>query len=71
MFFQPSSAALDPTVKANLMPYAKTMPDDRARDLLDLSDATPYGTRQRFVRMGIGAAAGLVLGLVLGRASKR
>lgn len=70
-FFQPGANALDPAMKAQLLAAASSMPDDRASDLADLSDATPYGSRQRLIRIGIGAGLGLVVGLVVGRATKK
>lgn len=57
--------ALDPTVKANMMAQAKTLPDDKAHDLLDIADETPYGHRQKMIRMAEGAAAGVILGLII------
>lgn len=54
-------AGIDPAKKAEYLQIAKTMPDDRAEDLADIVDATPYGNRQRWIRYGIGAAAGAAL----------
>lgn len=62
---------LDPAIKAQMLALAVNLPDDKARDLLDLADATPYGGRQRWIRMGIGAGVGLAVGVVLGRALGR
>lgn len=62
---------LDPALKAQLLIAAQGMPDAQAEDLADLSDATPYGSKQRWIRMGIGAGVGLVAGLVVGRALKK
>lgn len=62
---------LDPAAKAIALQQAATLDDGAARDLADVSDATPYGKRRAWLRAGIGASAGLVLGLVVGRALKK
>lgn len=62
---------LDPTSKAVLLANAATLPDERARDLLEISDATPLGKRAAWVRVGLGAAGGLLAGLVLARLRKK
>jgi hypothetical protein len=66
-FFQPGSSGLDAAARAQLLALAPSLPEDRAEFLAELNDATPYGKRQRWIRMGIGAACGVVLGLALGR----
>lgn len=71
VLFQVNGAALDPNVKATLLGQASVMPDPRARDLLDLSDATPYGARMKYIRFGLGAAVGVLVGVALGRAKKK
>jgi hypothetical protein len=55
------SASIDPAKKAEFLNLAKTMPDDRAEDLADIVDATPYGSRQKLIRYGIGAVVGAAL----------
>lgn len=65
------AAAMSQATKDSLLAYARTMPDDRAADLQDVCDATAYGGRTKWIRMGLGAAAGLAAGVVLGRALKR
>lgn len=59
--------AMAPATKASLLVYAETMPDDRAKDLQDVCDATGYGSRTRFVRFGIGAVVGIVAGMILAK----
>lgn len=56
---------LDPLVKAQLLALAPGVPDAQASDLLDFVDATHLGKQQKFMRIGIGAAGGLVLGFAL------
>lgn len=68
---QPAPAiqpVLDPQTKAVLLAMAPQMPDGNAADLQDILDATPYGKHQRWMRYGIGAAAGFVLGVVAAKA---
>jgi hypothetical protein len=62
---------LDPAVKAQLLVTMASLPDESARDVADLSDATPFGGRQRMTRLAMGAAVGLVVGFVVGRALKK
>jgi hypothetical protein len=52
---------IDPAKKADFLNLAKTMPDDRAEDLADIVDATPFGHRQKWTRYALGAVAGGVL----------
>jgi hypothetical protein len=63
-----AGAPLDPQTKAVLLALAPQMPDSNAADLQDILDATPYGKNQRWMRYGIGAAAGLVVGVVIAKA---
>lgn len=55
---------LDPQTKGALLALAPNVPDAQAQDLLDFVDATPLGKNQRMMRIGGGALAGLVLGVV-------
>ncbi len=59
----PVGAGIDPAKKAQFLQLAATMPDDRASDLADIVDATPYGNRQKWIRYGLGALAGAALGV--------
>jgi ElaB/YqjD/DUF883 family membrane-anchored ribosome-binding protein len=56
---------MDPTLKAQMLAQMPGLSDEKGHDMLDLADATNYGKRQRWIRIGGGAAAGLVLGLLL------
>jgi hypothetical protein len=38
--------------------------EDQAQALAEVSDATSFGARQKIMRYGIGAAVGLVLGVI-------
>lgn len=58
---------IDPTVKAQLMAEATTLPDSEAQDILDIGDATPLGHRSMLIRYGIGAGAGLIIGFVIAK----
>src|SRR5579859_5770853 len=49
---------LDPLQKQQFIQLAATIPDERAADLADIVDATPYGARQKWMRYGIGAVVG-------------
>lgn len=65
------SGPLDPTAKAALLANAATLPDERAQDLIDAADATPLGKRSKWMRVGYGAAAGLLAGLVIARLKRK
>ncbi len=67
----PGFTKMDPAVKAAMLVQAATAPDYIAEDLADIADATPYGKQQRYVRMGLGAALGLVVGVVACRVLKK
>lgn len=62
---QQVSAGIDPAKKAQFLQIAATMPDDRASDLAEIVDATPYGGRLKWVRYGIGAAIGAAAGVFI------
>lgn len=58
---------MDPNVKAVLVVQAQSLPDESARDLVDVADATPYGKRVRWERIVTGAVLGVAFGVLLGR----
>lgn len=66
-----TGGALDPTIKAQLIVQAGTVPDAKAQDICDIADATPLGKNLKLKRIGGGAAAGLVVGAVLVFALKK
>lgn len=73
---QPSAAptiqpVLDAQTKAVLLALAPQMPDGNAEDLQDILDATPYGKRQRWIRYGVGAVAGFVVGVTVAKAVRK
>lgn len=61
---------MDPSVKAAFLAQAPTFSDARAKDILEVVDASPYGKRQKLVRIGAGAAAGLLVGLALAKLTR-
>lgn len=52
---------------AFIVANADLLSDEQGAALSQVSDATSFGTRQKFVRLGIGAAIGLALGVVVGK----
>jgi len=58
---------LDPTVRATLIATGPSLSDADASTLLEVVDQSQYGSKQRWMRMGIGAAIGLAVGFVLTR----
>lgn len=60
-------APLDPALKAQLLAAAPNIPQAQAQDLFDVADATTVGQSTKWMRIGLGAAGGLVLGLVAGK----
>ncbi len=63
-----STGTLDETTKRQLLALAGNMTDGQASDLAEVVDATSFGQRQRWTRMGIGAALGVVVGVIGSRA---
>ncbi len=59
--------ALDPTLKTQMLAQASTMNDADAAEFLSIAEATSYGKQKRLERYGVGAAAGLLVGLVASR----
>lgn len=57
-------ASMDPTLKAQMIAQAPNLPDNQAQDLFDVADATTVGQREKWMRLGIGAAGGILLGVV-------
>lgn len=64
-------SAMDPALKARMMAEAANVDDAKGRDLLDIAEASRYGARQRWVRMGIGAGVGLLVGFVSAKAMRK
>lgn len=60
----------DPTARAALIAQGAALPDDKAELLLEVTDASAYGHKQKLMRFGLGAAAGLVLGYGVARLMK-
>lgn len=67
----PLASTLDPSTKAALLQLAPSMPDANARDLADIVDKTGFGSRQRLIRYGLGAAGGFVLGVVVAKTVRK
>jgi hypothetical protein len=67
----PSGGPLDPAAKAAFLAMAPNVPDDQAQDLLDFVDATDLGKKQKLMRIGMGAAGGLLVGAVLAMVLKK
>jgi len=61
---------LDPTVKATLIAQGSNLSDGDASTLLEVVDQSQYGSKQRWMRMGIGAAIGLGVGFLLAKAKR-
>jgi ElaB/YqjD/DUF883 family membrane-anchored ribosome-binding protein len=59
-----SLATMDQATKSQLLALAPMMTDGQAQDIAEIVEATNYGKNQRWLRLGIGAAFGLVLGVV-------
>lgn len=57
-------APMDPTLKAQMIAQAPNLPDAQAQDLFDVADATTVGQREKWMRIGLGAAGGILLGVV-------
>ncbi len=53
---------LDPQTKTKLLAEMPFVSDPVGQDILDLSDATPNGSRARTLRIGLGVALGAVVG---------
>lgn len=68
LVFPQSSSGLDPSVKANMLAAAPSVPDATARDLLEVVEATPYGKKQRTIRIAAAVGAGLLLGFLAAKA---
>jgi hypothetical protein len=55
----------DPILLARMIESAPSFPEDCARDVADVADRTVVGERRNWARILGGAAAGLVVGVVL------
>lgn len=66
-----SIPVLDPTAKAAAVAKAGQVDDAHAQDMLDVVDATPLGKKTKYMRIGLGAAAGLVVGFLVAKKTKR
>lgn len=62
-----SLPAIDPGDIAQAVANADLIRDDYAEAALQVIDATGPGKKAKIVRYGIGAACGLVLGVVVGK----
>lgn len=51
--------------KAQALAMAPQMTDGQAGDLLEVVDATNLGSRTKWMRYGLGAAVGIVVGAVV------
>lgn len=58
---------LDAEDLAVIVSNADLLSDEQAAGLAEVADATGYGKRQKFVRIGIGAAIGLTVGVIVGK----
>jgi hypothetical protein len=52
--------------RAELMLLAPQLTERQASDVVEFADATGVGMRRGWIRLGIGAAAGIVAALVVG-----
>ncbi len=66
-----NGGGMDPNTKALLVAQAPSLSENAGHDLTDISDATSYGSRQKLLRYGIGAAVGLAVGFFAFRKRSR
>ena len=60
-------APADPALRARMMSMAPMLGAEEALFFADFADANAEGKRRKWVRVGIGAAGGLALGVILAK----
>lgn len=58
------ASSLTPEARATIVGQVQSMRDDDVSFMLDVLETHPAGRRAKYVRLGIGAAIGLAVGVV-------